>query len=119
MSLWRTSPCEAGGFTVELGIYRLADVDLGGLDGDEAYEPRPLLRAPQVECQPTDDGTAETYHPNRRHVEESSDDPCSSFDASSAPGPAMRLYRTLRASVSRTRQVRPGKHTNATRSRDK
>lgn len=39
-------PCKADGFTVELGIYRLADVDLGGLDGDEAYEPRPLLQAP-------------------------------------------------------------------------
>jgi len=32
-----------GGFTVELGIYGLADVDLGGLGGDEAYEPCPLL----------------------------------------------------------------------------
>jgi hypothetical protein len=34
---------ETNGFTVELGIYRLADVDLGGLNGDKAYEPRPLL----------------------------------------------------------------------------
>ena len=34
---------ETDGFTVELGIYGLADVDLGGLDGDKAYEPRPLL----------------------------------------------------------------------------
>ena len=35
---------ETDGFTVELGIYGLADVDLGGLGGDKAYEPRPLLR---------------------------------------------------------------------------
>ena len=47
--LERYISCEAhgrgtDGFTVELRIYRLADVDLGGLDGDEAYEPRPLLK---------------------------------------------------------------------------
>jgi hypothetical protein len=41
---------EADGFTVELGVYRLADVDLGGLNGDEAYEPRPLLKRPLAEC---------------------------------------------------------------------
>jgi hypothetical protein len=35
---------ETDGFTVELRIYGLADVDLGGLDGDKAYEPRPLLK---------------------------------------------------------------------------
>ena len=35
---------ETDGFTVELGVYRLADVDLGGLNGDKAYESRPLLR---------------------------------------------------------------------------
>jgi hypothetical protein len=38
-------PCEAYGFTVELGVYRLADVDLRGFDGNEAYESRPLLQA--------------------------------------------------------------------------
>ena len=42
--------CEADGFTVELGVYRLADVDLGGLNGDKAYEPRPLLKTPLAEC---------------------------------------------------------------------
>lgn len=42
--------CEADGFTVELRIYRLADVDLGGLNGDKAYEPCPLLKKPLAEC---------------------------------------------------------------------
>lgn len=47
--------CEAhirntDGFTVKLGVYRLADVDLGGLNGDKADEPRPLLRRPLAEC---------------------------------------------------------------------
>jgi len=41
---------ETDGFTVELGVYRLADVDLGGLNGDKAYEPRPLLKTPLAEC---------------------------------------------------------------------
>jgi hypothetical protein len=41
---------EADGFTVELGIYRLADVDLGSLNGDKAYEPRPLLKTSLAEC---------------------------------------------------------------------
>jgi hypothetical protein len=45
--LRRIRPCEAYGFTVELGVYRLTDVDLRGFDGDEAYESRPLL---QVKC---------------------------------------------------------------------
>jgi hypothetical protein len=40
---------ETDGFTVELRIYRLADVDLGGLNGDKAYEPRPLLKTPLAE----------------------------------------------------------------------
>lgn len=39
-----------GCFTVEPGVYRLADVDLGGLNGDKAYEPRPLLKTPLAEC---------------------------------------------------------------------
>jgi len=41
---------EADGFTVELRIYRLTDVDLGGLNGDETYEPRPLLKTSFTEC---------------------------------------------------------------------
>ena len=41
---------ETDGFTVELGVYRLADVDLGGLNGDKAYEPRPLLKTPLAKC---------------------------------------------------------------------
>jgi hypothetical protein len=41
---------ETHGFTVELGVYRLADVDLGGFNGDKAYEPRPLLKTPLAEC---------------------------------------------------------------------
>lgn len=41
---------EADGFTVELGIYWLADVYLGGLNGDKAYEPCPLLKTPLAEC---------------------------------------------------------------------
>ncbi len=40
---------ETDGFTVELGVYRLADVDLGGLNGDKAYEPCPLLKTPLAE----------------------------------------------------------------------
>jgi hypothetical protein len=35
---------ETDSFTVELRICWLADVDLGGLGGDEAYEACPLLR---------------------------------------------------------------------------
>jgi hypothetical protein len=35
---------ETDGLTVELGVYRLADMDLGGFNGDKAYEPRPLLK---------------------------------------------------------------------------
>jgi hypothetical protein len=35
--------CETDSFTVEVRIYRLADMDLGGLGSDEAYEARPLL----------------------------------------------------------------------------
>jgi hypothetical protein len=42
--------CETDGFTVELGVYRLADVDLGGLNGDKAYEPCPLLKTPLAKC---------------------------------------------------------------------
>jgi hypothetical protein len=36
--------CETDGFTVELRVYWLAYVDLGGLFSDEAYEARPLLK---------------------------------------------------------------------------
>ena len=41
---------ETDRFTVELGIYRLANMDLGGLNGDKAYEPCPLLKIPLAEC---------------------------------------------------------------------
>jgi hypothetical protein len=43
MSCRGAHSCYTDGLTVELRIYGLADVDLGGLGGDEAYEPRPLL----------------------------------------------------------------------------
>jgi hypothetical protein len=36
--------CETDSFTVEVRVYGLADMDLGGLDSDEAYEARPLLK---------------------------------------------------------------------------
>lgn len=60
---------ETDGFTVELRIYWLADVDLGGLGGDEAYEACPLLRTVTQpnEYRPPGDETIVAYRPDRCH----------------------------------------------------
>ena len=67
MSCYARGACETDGFTVELRIYRLADVNLGGFDGDESYEPRPLLQVLLGECQAPADETMSTHRPNRCH----------------------------------------------------
>ena len=41
---YRKHVCGTDGFTVELRVYWLANVDSGGLFSDEAYEARPLLK---------------------------------------------------------------------------
>ena len=84
MSCWVCGACETDGFTVKLRIYRLADVNLGGLDGDESYEPRPLLQVPLGECQAPEDEATRTYRPDRCHGGGKNHVPDSSLEGSSS-----------------------------------
>jgi hypothetical protein len=113
--------CETDDFTVELRIHRLANVDVGGLDGDESYEPSPLL---QVSL-----GTQSAKHPRVRRrghtvligaiVEENNHVSVSSFEASRGLSLRLPPFSCKRSAGSGfiLRQVRPEK-TDWTRTRD-
>ena len=95
-------------------------MDLGGLDGDESYEPRPLLHVPLGECQAPEDETTGIYRPNGCHGGGNNHVSDSSFEASSAP--MRRPIAVLKQAGSDyilfiVRQVRPEK-TDGTRTRD-
>ena len=58
-------------------------MNLGGLDGDESYEARPLLQVPLVECQGPENEMTRTYRPNRCHGKAENHVPGSSFEGTS------------------------------------
>jgi hypothetical protein len=70
-------------------------VNLGGLDGDESDEPRPLLHVSLGECQAPGGKTTRTYHPNRCHGGGNDRVFDTSFEASSAP--MLLPFRNLKA----------------------